>query len=150
MPRILGLDPGERRIGVAVSDPTGTIASPIGYIDVTDADPVAAVRDLCAEHEARIVVVGLPVRLDGSEGDAAHRSRELGAKLQEVLGIDVRFWDERFTTVSAEKALLEGNVRRARRRTTRDQVAAALMLQGFLDRQGRDGGDGDDRRPDGG
>jgi putative Holliday junction resolvase len=149
MPRILGLDPGERRIGVAVSDPSGTIASPVGFIDVATSDPVAAVRDLCTEHEVTMLVLGLPVGLDGSEGVAAGRSRELGRLLADGLGLEVRYWDERFTSVTAEKALLEANVRRSRRRTTRDQVAAAVMLQGFLDGQARHGGHGDDQRAGG-
>jgi len=139
MSRILGLDPGERRIGVAVSDPSGTIASPHGYVDVASSDPVDAIVDLVEALEIETIVIGLPLRLDGSEGPAAIRSRELGTTLTGVVDIAIGYWDERFTTVTAEQALLEGNVRRARRKTTRDQVAAAVMLQGYLDRQAHDG-----------
>lgn len=148
MSRILGLDPGERRIGVAVSDPSGTIASPHGYVDMTSSDPVRAIVDLVEDLDIETIVIGLPLRLDGSEGPAADRSRELGATLTGVVAISITYWDERFTTVTAEQALLEGNVRRARRKATRDQVAAAVMLQGYLDRQANDGryGHGDSSR----
>lgn len=135
--RILGLDPGEHRIGVAVSDPTGTIASPHGFVPA-DRDSVAGVLDVAAELGASLLVVGLPLALDGSEGPSAMRSRNLGAALEEA-GLEVEYWDERFTTKIAESALLEGGMRRKERKTTRDQVAAAIMLQGFLDaRRNRD------------
>ncbi len=135
MPRILGIDPGERRIGVAVSDPTGTIATPHGFVDVAGDDPVAAIGRLCRDLDIVTVVVGLPLRLDGTQGPAAVRSRSLGDDIASSLGVQVAFWDERFTTVTAEDALIEGKVRRSKRKTTRDQVAAAVMLQGYLDRQ---------------
>ena len=135
MPRVLGLDPGEARIGVAVSDPTGTIASPHSYIDVVAGSAVQAINAICVDLEIDTVVVGLPLRLDGSEGPAAERSRLLGQAIDDALDVSVRYWDERFTTVTAEEALIEGNVRRSKRKTTRDQVAAAVMLQGYLDRQ---------------
>jgi putative pre-16S rRNA nuclease len=146
MTRIIGLDPGESRIGVAVSDPTGTIASPIGFVDVRQDDVVLTVRALCEEYETTFVVIGLPLRLDGSEGPAAERSHQLGATLIEALGVEVRYADERFTTVTAEKALLEGNMTRSKRKTKRDQVAAAVMLQNHLDAMRRI----DERRLDGG
>jgi putative Holliday junction resolvase len=139
MSRILGLDPGERRIGVAVSDPSGTIASPHGFIDTASSDPVDAIVDIVEALDIETIVIGLPLRLDGTEGPAADRSRELGATLTGAITVSIVYWDERFTTVTAEQALLEGNVRRARRKTTRDQVAAAVMLQGYLDRQAHDG-----------
>ncbi|MGI9586273.1 MAG: Holliday junction resolvase RuvX [Acidimicrobiia bacterium] len=137
MPRVLGLDPGEARIGVALSDPTGTIASPHTYIDVREGNAVDAINLICVEMEIETVVIGLPLRLDGSEGPAAERSRTLGKAVESVVGsdVDVRYWDERFTTLTAEDALIEGNVRRSKRKTTRDQIAAAVMLQGYLDRQ---------------
>ena len=147
MVRVLGLDPGERRIGVAVSDPTGTIASPHGFIDQADEDPVVAVQGLITEFDIGQIVIGLPLRMDGSEGPAAERSRDLGAAIGEEVDLPVAYWDERFTTVTAEAALIEGNVRRKKRTTARDKVAAAVMLQGYLDRQAHDGGHGDDPDP---
>lgn len=139
MGRILGIDPGERRIGIAVSDPSGTIASPHGFIDVQAGDPVKAIVELAGELESNTAVVGLPLRMDGTEGPASTRSRELGALLVEA-GLSVEYQDERFTTVTAESALIEGGMRRSKRKNTRDQVAASVMLQGFLDRQAHDGG----------
>ncbi len=133
--RILGLDPGERRIGVAVSDASGTIASPVGYIDRLTTDHEQKLVDLCSEWEITEVVVGLAVSLDGSEGQAAAKSRDFGESVEELTGLLVSFHDERFTTVTAEHALLEGGVKRRSRTKKRDQVAAAVMLQGFLDRR---------------
>ena len=132
MGRYLGLDPGERRIGVAVSDPSGTIASPHSFVDVGPRT-IDDLRDLCASLDIGTVVIGLPVGLDGSEGPSARRSRQLGDQLNAELELDIEYHDERFTTVTAEQALLEGNVSRRKRKGKRDQVAAAVMLQGYLD-----------------
>lgn len=148
MARILGIDPGERRIGVAVSDPSGTIASPHSFVDVAT-DIIASIRRLCEEYDIDTIVVGLPLRLDGGEGPAARRSRELGEKLTDGLDVPIEFWDERFTTVTAESALLEGNVSRTKRKGKRDQIAAAVMLQGYLDRRAHDDRHGRNENPDG-
>jgi putative Holliday junction resolvase len=147
MSRILGLDPGEARIGVALSDPTGTIASATGYLDARSGDVVDEIATAAAEHGCHRVVIGLPLRLDGSEGPAAKRSRALGEAISEATDLEVAFQDERFTTVTAEQALIEGNVRRRKRTQKRDAVAAAVMLQGYLDRQAHDGRHGDDPDP---
>ena len=133
--RFLGLDPGERRIGVAISDASCTIASPVEFIDVKAGDREARITNLCAEWEITAIVVGLPVSLDGSEGPAAVRSRDFGAMVAELTGLPVEYQDERFTTVTAEQALLEAGVKRRSRTSKRDQIAAAVMLQGFLDRR---------------
>ncbi len=135
MTRILGLDPGERRIGVALSDPTGTIASPHSVIDRKSMDVADAVRAVCIENEVDRIVVGLPTSLSGGEGPAAKAAREVGRLAAEATGLPVEFHDERFTTVTAEAALLEGGVRRAKRRDIRDKVAAAVILQSYLDRK---------------
>ncbi|RLE16861.1 MAG: Holliday junction resolvase RuvX [Actinobacteria bacterium] len=133
--RILGLDPGERRIGVAVSDATCTIASPVEFVDRQTRDHEQRLIDLCSEWEIVEIVVGFPMSLDGTEGPAATRAREFGESVKRLTGLPVAFQDERFTTVTAERALLEGGVRRRSRRNKRDQVAAAVMLQAFLDRR---------------
>ena len=142
MSRILGVDPGSVRIGLALSDPTGTIATPHGFVDVRSADPVEAIREIRDEYDVELVVVGLPIRLDGTEGPAAQASRSLGSQLA-ADGAEVAYHDERFTTVTAEDALIEGGVRRESRTTKRDQVAAAVMLQGYLDARTRDDRTGD-------
>ena len=131
--RVLGLDPGERRIGVALSDTTGMIAQPYSVIDRRRDDVAVALRTLYQEQEVGLVVIGLPVSLSGEEGTAARRARDFGATVEEILGCEVVYQDERFTTVQAENALLEAGMRRAERRERRDKVAAAVMLQGFLD-----------------
>ena len=131
--RILGLDPGERRIGVALSDPTGIIAQPHDVIDRKVTDPVKAVQELVREHEVVTVVIGLPVSLSGGEGPAAQAAREFGATMESALDVEVCYQDERFTTVTAEEALIEAGVRREKRRDVRDKVAAAVMLQAYLD-----------------
>ena len=135
MTRILGLDPGERRVGVALSDPTGTIASPHSVIDRRSVELTEAVRMLCEEHDVERIVVGLPTGLSGVEGPSAKAARTVGDAVAKATGLPVEYQDERFTTVTAEAALLEGGVRRAKRRDVRDKVAAAVILQTYLDRK---------------
>lgn len=131
--RVLGLDPGERRIGVALSDPIGIIAQPYVVLDRKAGDVIAAIRDLCSEYEVETVVIGLPTSLSGKEGPSAAKARELGAAVGDATGCAIAFFDERFTTVQAESALIEGGMRRQKRREIIDKVAAAMMLQGYLD-----------------
>ena len=147
MSRILGLDPGERRIGVALSDPTGTIASPHSVIDRRAIDPVVAIRTLCDEEGVERIIVGLPTGLSGFEGPSAKAARAFGSLIADGIGLPVEYQDERFTTVTAESALLEGGVRRDKRRDVRDKVAAAVILQAYLDRKDyqRDGTNSIDR-----
>lgn len=133
--RVLGLDPGERRIGVAISDASGTIATPVEFIDRKIEGYERRLRDLCSEWEISEIVIGLPVSLDGTEGPAAERAREFSSDVADLTDLPVLFQDERFTSVTAEQALIEGGVRRRSRTTKRDQVAAAVMLQGFLDKR---------------
>jgi putative Holliday junction resolvase len=131
--RVLGLDPGERRIGVALSDPLGIIAQPHVVLDRRAESAVGRIKGICEEYKIATVVVGLPVSLSGEEGVAAGKARDLGAQVEEATGCEIVFFDERFTTVQAESALLEGGVRRSKRRETVDKVAAAVILQGYLD-----------------
>lgn len=136
--RILGLDPGERRIGLALSDPLGIIAQPFSVLDRGAPDLIDQLTGVIAENDVESVVIGLPISLDGTEGPAARAARDLGSEVQQHVDCDVTFFDERFTTVQAEAALLEGGVSRSDRKVVRDKVAAALMLQGYLDLQRRD------------
>jgi putative Holliday junction resolvase len=133
--RILGLDPGERRVGVALSDPTGTIASPHSVIDRRSVELADAVRMLCEENDVQRIVIGLPTGLSGVEGPSAKAARAMGNAVADATGLSVEYQDERFTTVTAEAALLEGGVRRSKRRDVRDKVAAAVILQTYLDRK---------------
>ncbi len=132
--RILGLDPGERRIGVALSDPLGIIAQPYAVIDLRSQNLAKELKRIIAEEDVITIVIGLPVSLDGAERTAAARAREFASKVAAATGLAPVFADERFTTSVAEAALLEGDVRRAHRRDVVDKVAAAVMLQGYLDR----------------
>jgi putative Holliday junction resolvase len=131
----LALDLGSRRIGAAVSDPGGTIAVPLTTLSAgrDGALPLAQIRELVRSREVQGIVVGLPRRLDGSHGPAAQAAEAAAARLRAELGLPVELWDERLTSVEAERLLVEAGVRRKRRRGATDRVAAALILQGFLD-----------------
>lgn len=133
MSRIVGLDPGERRIGIAVSDALHMTAQPYGTLDATAADLDDRLRDLAEEVDAERFVVGLPVGLDGTEGAAAAAARGFAARVEQATERPVDLYDERFTTVIAERMLVEADMRRSRRRETRDRVAAAVFLQAYLD-----------------
>jgi putative holliday junction resolvase len=132
--RVLGIDPGARRIGLALSDSEGQFASPVPALQSHGAEET--VRRLAAEVarlEAERVVVGLPLRLDGSEGESARLARKLAERLRVATGVDVVLWDERLTSRAAERALAEAGVYGARRKKAVDSVAAALLLQSYLD-----------------
>lgn len=136
MTAALGLDAGTVRVGLAAADPTGSLATPVAVLPRARAVELwARVRREAEERGADTVVVGLPRELDGSEGPAAEDARRLAADAERETGLRVELWDERFTSAEAERALIAGGVRRAKRRTTVDGVAAALMLQGWLDAQ---------------
>ncbi len=131
--RYLGIDPGERRIGIALSDPLGIIAQPHVVLDMRRGPVLDEIHAICVEYAVETIVIGLPTSLSGVEGSAAERARVLGDEVAGATGCEVVFFDERFTTVQAEAALLEGGMRRRERRETVDKVAAAVMLQGYLD-----------------
>jgi putative Holliday junction resolvase len=134
----LGIDPGSVRVGLAATDPTATIAGPVATLSRRDRVALwARIRAEVRERGAERVVVGLPRRLDGSEGEAAAQARALADEASRETGLPVEMWDERFTTVAAERALVDAGMRRDRRRQTVDAVAAALMLQGWLDSRRR-------------
>jgi len=133
--RALGLDLGERRVGVAVCDSAGTVATPVETL-VRTGDPdrdVQAIADLVNQWQAEIVVVGLPISLDGSEGPAARAARAETDRLGVLLAVPVVSYDERLTTVIAERSLMEQQMKGPQRRGVVDQVAAAVMLQSWLD-----------------
>ena len=131
--RVLGLDVGSKTIGIALSDETGMLATPLETLarKGTAAD-VAAVAALANKHEAERVIVGMPYEMDGTLGPRAKRVQVLIDALV-AAGLHVDTWDERFSTVAAERALLEADLSRARRKEVVDKVAAAYILQGWLD-----------------
>jgi putative Holliday junction resolvase len=138
--RVLGVDLGERRIGLALSDPSGILASPLRTIEVTgdaDRDRLAVVT-AAREAEAQVIVVGLPRSLSGREGPAARRARAEASALAEVAGeIRVELHDERFTTREADHALAAAGKRGRERRARVDAAAAAIILQSYLDAKGK-------------
>ena len=136
--RIVALDIGDVRIGVAVSDPTRTIASPVGVITRVGWGPdTRKIKEICDRYETALVVSGLPLNMDGSEGFQAAKVRDLCAQLTKA-GLTVVFQDERLSTVTAEDALLEGNVSRADRKGKVDKVAAAIILEQYLYEHGKE------------
>jgi putative Holliday junction resolvase len=132
--RVLAIDPGTKRVGVAVSDPTGTIAQALTTVPAEPRDTlVARLAQIATDQEATRIVVGLPRRLDGSYGPEAKSARELADELRKACSLPVEMVDERMTTVAAERSLVAGGMRRAKRRLTVDRVAATLLLQSHLD-----------------
>ena len=138
--RVLALDIGEKRIGVAVSDPSGTVASPLVVLDaakvLTDGSDLTR---LVEEYEAELVVVGLPLSLDGSEGPQALDVRRAAARLAGFLRVPVEFADERLSSTQASRAMGDVGASQRQQRGSIDMVAAAIFLQSYLDAR-RDGG----------
>ena len=133
--RALGIDLGTKRIGVAVSDRSGTIASPLTVLQRMGNRPAEhrRIAELVAEEEAVCVVVGLPLNMDGSAGPAAKAAESEARALATVVGVPVETYDERRTTVTADAVLQERGMRAPARRGVIDKVAAAVMLQSWLD-----------------
>ena len=130
--RIVALDIGDVRIGVAVTDPTRTIASPVEVITRVGWGPdTRKIREICDRFETETVVSGLPLNMDGTEGFQAKKVRDLCAQLEKA-GLTVFFQDERLTTVTAEDALLEDGMSRQARKSKVDKVAAAIILEQWL------------------
>lgn len=134
--RILGLDVGTRRIGLAISDESQLIAQPLDFIDVKKVNPVNEIAKLCKQHQVQTVVIGLPLSLSGgNRGESSRRAQALGKVLEEKVHLHVLYMDERFTTTEADRMLIQGNVSRQKRKGVVDKVAASLILQGYLDGQ---------------
>ena len=132
--RCLGVDLGEKRIGISLSDALGWTAGPLAALArVGWKKDLAALRSLILEHEVGRVVVGLPINMDGSTGEMARRTQEFVERFRLTVSIPVETWDERLTTVQAERILLEADLRRDKRRHVIDSMAACLILQGYLD-----------------
>lgn len=141
MSRYLGVDYGTRRIGLAISDGLGLTARPLDVVRREDLSDT--LRRLADEYEVSRVVVGLPTGLGGHEGDSALGARQLGAEIGALLDVEVSYVDERFTSRMAESALLESGMKRRDRKETVDKVAAAIILQTYLDSMRRPGNSAD-------
>jgi len=136
--RILGLDYGSRRIGVAVSDPLGLTVQPLPPVPREgDRKDIAFLARLAAEKGVTSVVLGLPLLLNGDEGPAAVRARAFGERLQAETSLPVTMWDERLTSVQSERHLVAYGVRRENRKGIRDSLSAMFLLQSALDAQRR-------------
>ncbi|GMU58634.1 MAG: hypothetical protein AMXMBFR34_03970 [Myxococcaceae bacterium] len=136
--RAFGLDLGTKTIGIAVSDELGLTAQGLKTLERKSLrKDIAALKQLTEELSADRFVLGLPLNMDGTEGPRADATRKFGAALEEETKLPVIYQDERLTTVSAERALLEADVSRKKRREVIDQVAASLILQAWLDSQPR-------------
>lgn len=134
MARVLALDPGMRRVGVAVSDELGLLARALTTLPAEPAQELlSAIAKLCSEQAAGEVVIGLPRHMNGDLGDGAQRSLQLQTELAQRLEIPVVTWDERLTTREAERTLVEADLSRKRRRKVIDEQAAAVLLQAYLD-----------------
>ena len=127
--RILGVDHGRQRIGLAISDETGTVAQSIGYVRAN----ISEVVRVATERAAGKFVVGLPRRLDGTASEQTDHTLAFIAALERATPLPVERWDERLTTAQATRVLIEGNVRRKDRKEKVDQLAAQLLLQNYLD-----------------
>ncbi len=133
--RILGLDIGEKRIGLAISDELGITAQGLETLQRTElAHDIQSLREIIREKEIGKLVVGLPKNMNGTLGFQAEEVQKLVTLLTEQCPLEVEYWDERLTTVAAHRVLLEGDISRRKRKKAVDQIAAVLILQGYLDR----------------
>ena len=139
MGRVIGLDFCSKTVGVAVSDPLGITAQPVETVVREQENKLrktmARIAEIAKEYEADTFVIGLPKNMNNTLGERAEKSIEFGENLERRTGIKVVMWDERLTTVAADRALMESGVRREHRKEFVDQIAAVYILQGYLDRQ---------------
>ncbi len=134
--RIMGLDVGEKRIGIAISDEMGWTAQ--GHSVLVRgklSGDLVKLADLCTEYEIERIVIGFPRNMNGTVGPKGVEIEKFGRVVQEHLDLPLEYWDERLTTVAAERVLLEANVSRQKRKAVIDMLAAVNILQGYLDRQ---------------
>lgn len=133
--RILGLDVGQRTIGIAVSDPLGYTAQGVTTIKRTKkTEDIKELQKICDEYKVDTLVIGLPKNMNGTIGFAGEKITEFAEMIKEEISIDIQFWDERLTTVAAHRAMIEGDLSRAKRKKIVDKIAAQYILQGYLDR----------------
>ena len=136
MKRALGIDLGEARIGLAISDELGMLAHPLETIHVRDiADPLARIAAIVERDKIGMIILGLPRNMNGTYGPAAEKSRAFADALRARVACEVKLWDERLTSVAAQRSLHEAGLNVKKSREVIDQVAAQLILQGWLDSQ---------------
>jgi putative Holliday junction resolvase len=139
MSRVLSLDVGEKRIGVAISNPGGTIAQGLKVYATSGsrAKDIAAINDMIRQFEVSAVVVGLPKNLDGSLGSRARQIVQFAEAIRKATGLPVDLWDERFSTNEAHRIFDMAEIKRKKRKESIDMMAAQIILQGYLDAQGQ-------------
>ncbi len=135
--RVMGLDYGKSTVGVAISDSMGLTAQPIETITRKGENKLrttyARLRELIEEYQVEKIVVGLPLHMNGEKGDRAIKSEEFADELRAKVGLSVELWDERMTTVSAERVLTEGKVKKEDQKAYVDKLAASIILQAYLE-----------------
>lgn len=132
--RILALDHGTKRIGIAISDELKIIAQPLEFVAAEPfANFIARLKELIRDKEVELILIGMPRNMDGSYGPAALKVQEFVAVLKETIAVPIKTWDERLTSAQANRFLLQANVRRAERKQKVDKTAAAILLQSYLD-----------------
>jgi len=135
--RILALDHGTKRIGLAVSDELGMIALPLEFVPAEPFDQfLTRLREVIAEKNVELLLVGMPRNMDGTYGPAAEKVREFITALKAAFTLPIKTWDERLTSAQANRFLIQANVRRDKRKEKVDQTAAAILLQSYLDSVG--------------
>jgi putative Holliday junction resolvase len=135
--RILGIDHGTKRIGLAISDELGVIAQPLEFVLAEPFDKfLARLKEIIRAKEVELLLVGMPRNMDGSYGPAALKVQEFVAVLKETVGIPIKLWDERLTSAQANRFLIQADVRREKRKEKVDKTAAAILLQSYLDASG--------------
>lgn len=131
----MALDYGEVRIGIAMSDLLQTIASPFQtYKRKGEEQDINFFKNLIKENEVVKIIIGMPLNMDGSEGDRAFKTKEFGQKLKDACGLEIEYVDERLTSVEAEEMLIQSGMRREKRKEVIDKIAAALILESYLNR----------------
>ncbi len=132
--RILALDHGTKRVGLAISDETRTIAQPLEFIPAEPFGPfLDRLREVLAEKQVELILIGMPRNMDGSYGPAAQKVETFVAVLKNAVMIPIKLWDERLTSTMANRSLIQAGVRRKKRKEKVDQTAAAILLQSYLD-----------------
>jgi putative Holliday junction resolvase len=131
---VLGLDVGDKTVGIAKTDGLGLTAQPVKTLRRSGlASDLASLADLCREHDVTRVVVGLPLNMDGSEGPRAALARRFARKVEEETGLPIELWDERLSTAEVQRILIAGDATRRKRREVIDTLAAQVILQGWMD-----------------
>ncbi|ADL08107.1 Holliday junction resolvase RuvX [Thermosediminibacter oceani] len=132
--RILGLDVGNKRIGVAVSDELGITAQGVGVIERGDVKrDIERISEIVKRYQVKKVIIGLPLNMNGTLGPQGQLVKDFGEKLRHSLNLDVEYWDERLSTVTAEKVLIDADISRRKRKGVIDKLSAIVILQSFLD-----------------